>query len=55
MLGPAAKNLALFAHGTNLLNTTIWLPDWGDNTGDTLPVVSGRRIYFGLEVTLKKD
>jgi outer membrane receptor for ferrienterochelin and colicin len=53
--GPAAKRLALFAHGDNLLNSTIWLPDWGANTGDTIPVVRGRTLYFGLEVTLKKD
>lgn len=53
--GPAGKNLALFAHGDNLLNSSIWLPDWGANTGDTIPVVRRRTVYFGLEVTLKKD
>jgi hypothetical protein len=53
--GPEAKRLALFAHGDNLLNSAIWLPDWGANTGDTIPVVRGRTVYFGLELTLKKD
>jgi hypothetical protein len=37
------------------LNSAIWLPDWGANTGDTIPVVRRRTLYFGLEVTLKKD
>jgi outer membrane receptor for ferrienterochelin and colicins len=54
-VGPAAKHLALFAHGDNLLNSSIWLPDWGSNTGDTIPVVRGRTVYFGLEVAWKKD
>jgi outer membrane receptor for ferrienterochelin and colicins len=53
--GPTKQNLALFIHGDNLLNTSIWLPDWGASTGDTLPAVRGRTVYFGLEVTLKKD
>jgi outer membrane receptor for ferrienterochelin and colicins len=53
--GPAARNLALFAHGDNLLNTPTWLPQWGANTGDTIPVLRGRTVYLGLEVSLKKD
>lgn len=51
--GPTKQNPALFIRGDNLLNTSIWLPDWGASTGDTLPIVRGRTVYFGLEVTLK--
>jgi hypothetical protein len=51
----AARHLAFVAHGDNLANRHEWLPDWGDNTGDTIPAYRGRTIYFGLEVSLKKD
>jgi outer membrane receptor for ferrienterochelin and colicins len=52
--GSAAKNLALFAHGDNLRNTAVWLPDWGGSL-DTVPAIRGRTIYFGLEVRIGKD
>jgi len=47
--------IALFAHAENLANHQIWLPDWGDGSGDTLPVNRGRTIYFGIEFSLGKE
>jgi outer membrane receptor protein involved in Fe transport len=53
--GPDAKNLALFAHGDNLANHIVWLPDWGADTLDTIPVRRGRTAYFGLEIKFKGE
>jgi len=47
--------IALFVHGDNLTNQQLWLPDWGANSGDTIPVMRGRTVYFGLEVALKRE
>lgn len=52
---PTSRGLALFAHANNLANSSIWLPDWGGNSGDTIPVDRGRTIYFGIEVSLRRD
>ena len=49
------KGLALFAHVENLADRQVWLPDWGGNSGDTIPMYRGRTIYFGIEVSLKKE
>jgi len=55
-LGSSDKaGVALFAHAENLANHQIWLPDLGDNSGDTLPVNRGRTVYFGLEFSLGKE
>ena len=55
-LGAGAKTgLALFVHADNLANRQVWLPEWGGNAGDTIPVHRGRTVYFGIEVSLKKD
>ena len=45
-----ARGLALVMHGENLADEQVWLPDWGGNTGDTIPALRGRSIYFGLEI-----
>jgi outer membrane receptor for ferrienterochelin and colicins len=53
--GPGAKNIALFAHGDNLANRSIWEPAWGYGSTSTLPVERGRTIYFGVEFSFKRD
>ena len=51
----AAKNgVALVAHANNLTNHQVWLPGWGFNSVDTIPVQQGRVIYAGLEFTAGK-
>ena len=47
--------IALFAHAENLGNYQVWLPDWGDNSGDTMPVNRGRTVYFGIEFSLGQE
>jgi hypothetical protein len=47
--------VALFAHAENLANYQVWLPDWGNNSGDTMPVNRGRTAYFGVEFTLGRE
>ena len=44
--------VALFAHAENLADRQVWLPDWGNNSGDTMPFNRGRTVYFGLEFSL---
>jgi outer membrane receptor protein involved in Fe transport len=53
-LNPHARHgLALFVHGTDLLNEQLWFPDWGQVAGDTTPAIRGRLIYAGLEIGSK--
>jgi outer membrane receptor protein involved in Fe transport len=47
--------IALFAHAENLANQQVWLPDWGNNSGDTMPVNRGRAVYFGIEFSLGRE
>ena len=47
--------VALVAHGDNLENRAIWLPDWKDNPGDSIFANRGRTVYVGLEFSVKKD
>lgn len=53
-LKSSAQGFALFVHGDDLANTQIWLPVLGTNSPDTIPVVRGRTIYFGIEVWQKQ-
>jgi outer membrane receptor for ferrienterochelin and colicins len=46
--------LALIGHATDLINKQVWLPDWGDNSGDTIPVQRGRTIYAGIEISSRR-
>lgn len=55
LLGDWAKGLALFAHGSNLANHEVWLPDWGGRTNDTIPFARRRTLYYGLEVALVRE
>ncbi len=47
--------IALFAHAENLANRQVWLPDWGNNSGDTMPVNRGRTVYFGVEFSVGRE
>jgi outer membrane receptor protein involved in Fe transport len=49
-----AAGFALFINADNVTNQQVWLPDWGGNTGDTVPVNRGRTIYFGVELASKR-
>jgi outer membrane receptor protein involved in Fe transport len=48
------QGLALFLHGDDLTNTQVWLPALGTNSANTMPVVRGRTLYFGIEVWRKQ-
>ena len=52
---PAWGGLALVAHGENLANTPVWIPDWKDVPGDSIFANRGRTVYAGIEFALKKD
>jgi outer membrane receptor for ferrienterochelin and colicins len=54
MRAGATTGIALVAHADNLANKEIWLPEWGGNSGDTIPVHGSRTLYFGVEVSLNK-
>jgi outer membrane receptor for ferrienterochelin and colicin len=49
------QGLALVAHGENLANKAIWLPDWKDVPGDSIFVNQGRVLYIGIEISLEKE
>lgn len=49
----AARGFALLISADNVMNQAVWMPDWGGNTGDTIPVNRGRTIYFGIELASK--
>jgi outer membrane receptor protein involved in Fe transport len=53
-LKDSAEGFALFVHGDDLANTQIWLPALGTSSPDTIPVVRGRTVYFGIEVWRKQ-
>jgi hypothetical protein len=46
----SSRGLALFMQGDNLTNKEVWHPDWGGNSGGTLPAYRGRSVLFGVEV-----
>ena len=50
----STAGFAVFISADNLTNQQVWMPDWGGNTGDTLPVNRGRTIYFGVELASKR-
>ena len=51
----AGRGVALFVKADNLANRQVWLPDWGGNSGGTIPVNRGRAVYFGFELALSKE
>jgi len=48
------RGFAFFLHGDDLTNRAVWLPALGTNSPNTIPVVRGRTLYFGLEVWQKQ-
>ena len=44
--------VALVINADNLTNDQVWLPDWGSNTGDTIPARRGRTVYVGVEMSV---
>jgi hypothetical protein len=48
------RGFAFFLHGDDLTNRAVWLPALGTNSANTIPVVRGRTLYFGLEVWQKQ-
>jgi outer membrane receptor protein involved in Fe transport len=50
----SAGGLAFFLHAENLANGQVWLPALGTNSANTIPVVRGRTVYFGIEVWRKE-
>ena len=44
--------VSLVINADNLTNDQVWLPDWGSNTGDTIPARRGRTIYVGAEMSV---
>jgi len=50
----SGEGIALFLHGDDLTNTQIWLPALGTTSANTMPVVQGRTLYFGVEVWRKE-
>ena len=51
----AKTGWALFVYGDNLTNRQVWTPEWGGNAAETIPMFRGRTVYFGLEMTLRKE
>jgi len=49
-----AEGCGLFVHGDDLANNQVWLPALGTNSVNTIPVVRGRTLYFGIEVWRKE-
>jgi outer membrane receptor protein involved in Fe transport len=49
------RGVAFVAHVNNLLNTPVWLPGWGFNSVDTIPVQQGRVVYAGFEFSTGRN
>jgi len=49
-----SQGLAFFVHADDLTNNQVWLPALGTNSPNTIPVVQGRTVYFGIEVWQKQ-
>mgnify|MGYP006944224874 CR=1 FL=1 len=43
---------SVFIQADNILDTELWLPDWGLLLGKSMPVNQGRAIYVGLNAAL---
>ncbi|HET9833441.1 MAG TPA: TonB-dependent receptor, partial [Vicinamibacterales bacterium] len=52
-MGPTG--LSFVANIENLTNNSLWLPDLGGGTGDTIPVNRGRTFYVGAELSLNRS
>jgi outer membrane receptor for ferrienterochelin and colicin len=54
-LKDSPNGFALFAQANNLLDKQVWMPALGTGQFETIPVVRGRTVYFGVEVWRKKE
>jgi outer membrane receptor protein involved in Fe transport len=48
------NNIAFVARANNLTDFRVWLPSWGFNSVDTVPVEQGRVVYLGLQFSAGK-
>jgi outer membrane receptor for ferrienterochelin and colicin len=46
-----SAGIALTAQGNDLLNKSVWLPDWKDVPGDSIFFIRGRTVVAGLVVS----
>jgi outer membrane receptor for ferrienterochelin and colicins len=53
--GMGSTGLSLVANIENLTNNSLWLPDLGGGTGDTIPVNRGRVFFVGAELSLNRS
>lgn len=49
----SARGFALFLNADNLLNKPVWLPALGISPANTIPVMRGRTVFFGIEAWQK--
>jgi len=49
------NGIAVVAHGENLTNHAVWLPNTPDVPADTIFANRGRTVYAGLEFAIGKD
>ena len=49
-----STGLSFVANIENLTNNSLWMPDLGGGTGDTIPVNRGRTFYVGAELSLNR-
>jgi outer membrane receptor protein involved in Fe transport len=49
-----ARGFALFLNADDLLNKPVWLPALGSGSANTIPVIRGRTVFFGVEVWQKQ-
>jgi outer membrane receptor for ferrienterochelin and colicin len=50
-----STGLQFVANLQNLTNNSLWLPDLGGATGDTIPVNRGRTFFVGAELSLNRN
>jgi outer membrane receptor protein involved in Fe transport len=51
----AKSGLAFVMQVNNLTNQPVWLPGWGFNSVDTIPVQQGRVVYAGFEFSAERN
>jgi hypothetical protein len=49
-----ARGIAIFMNGDDLLNQPVWLPALGSGSANTIPVIRGRTVLWGVEVWQKQ-
>jgi iron complex outermembrane receptor protein len=49
------RGFAVFLNADDLMNQPVWLPALGSGKANTIPVVRGRTVLFGIEVWQKQS